>query len=725
MESIWEHALAGGSAAWIGRPLPPAPADVAGHVVRVACDRRRGPLGALREARDAVLGRLGPALTPDPATQRRARLRAHLKRRLHEGRETPDGPATTHPGAGLFTGLAQLAEADRRPILVLDAVDSADAASVDWLARRVASGPLPLPTIWVFRGPTNPAGSALLDALRDRLTEDEILEGPPTSETPDAPVELPRLPSDALRVLRAGLVAHDAFDIDVVARLLDLPADAVVEALQGAVDAGLPVEDDGAGRFRVGAGLGAAVRDGITPSLASVWRRKLAAAHTPDPGPATAHGTATAPSLWGADTGESAEHLYDGGEIWPGEAGEPIATPPDTPPPAAAPRSEATSEPQPPRPATPASFDPDPALAAELHEAAGEIPAAVARHIDAAHEAAVMGASEAALEQLDRALWLARREAPTPARRHLHIELLLERGTLQWAAPGAGSEFTLHAARETLAAAADLLGDPPPPDLAAEVWRAEARVLYDLGDPASLEAALRLLTDAANVLRSGGDPIAAAETLADQAAVWVRIGDPLRAWHLLDAAREALTRRANEDEDARVALAEVRHLIARLPFHVDARQGREQDAISMGREHARLAERDFEALGLPRERARVRETLGRLELKGGRLDAAEEWLTSAFEDQRLLGDLVGLAITTEALSELAAARGRPEIALRYLDESLELNLAKGSPRGVAYLRRAFNQLARSLPKSARPALASGFEALGHRLAAAEQALEIR
>ena len=72
-------------------------------------------------------------------------------------------------------------------------------------------------------------------------------------------------------------------------------------------------------------------------------------------------------------------------------------------------------------------------------------------------------------------------------------------------------------------------------------------------------------------------------------------------------------------------------------------------------------------------------------------------LTAALSAQRELGDVLGLARTTAALSEVLAAGAQYQDALALLLESIELNLDKGSPIGLAYNRRSLVALGRVLP----------------------------
>jgi tetratricopeptide (TPR) repeat protein len=154
-------------------------------------------------------------------------------------------------------------------------------------------------------------------------------------------------------------------------------------------------------------------------------------------------------------------------------------------------------------------------------------------------------------------------------------------------------------------------------------------------------------------------------------------------------------------------MAETDHLFARVPLHVQARPGREGDALTMGLDHALAAERAYKKLDLRRELGRVRETMGRLELRKGRLDRAREHLTAAVQLEESIGDLVGLARSTAALSELLAATGRYEEALGVLGDSVALNVEKGSPIGLAYNRRAFDALARAADGAGNASAALG------------------
>lgn len=325
--------------------------------------------------------------------------------------------------------------------------------------------------------------------------------------------------------------------------------------------------------------------------------------------------------------------------------------------------------------------------------AAGEIENGAARFLAASREAAAVGAHVQAVHHAREALGLIESLPAAPRRRRLRVLALCELGRVQWQAAGPGGKFTLASALESLTIARSLIEADDPIELRTNVSTLLASVCYDLGDLRSLDRALRELTDASRALLESGDAVGAARLLNDQAAVYVRFGDPVRASHLLEESRRVFERLAPNDPSAALELAETDHLLARLPLHVAARPGREADAIAMGKSHAQAAEQTYRRLGAVRELTRVWETLGRLEIRAGRIERALENLTGALQAQRDLGDVIGLARTTAALSEALSASGQHAAALGLLRESISLNLEKGSPIGLAYNRRTLEQLA--------------------------------
>ncbi|WP_437727378.1 hypothetical protein [Sorangium sp. So ce861] len=1003
MEQLWQRVSEGRHTALLDIVPGEPPPHLGLRVLRVRCDVPEVTLGPLHEVRTKVERLAGGA--PPLLDQARSRVVSGLRRRLlgdvHERMVDVEFIETANR-------LAQ--QTDRRWAIVFDAVELADHASLDVL-RRVMSRPeaLRVALVLSFRlhAPAGPAGE-LLSAVRAALGADAILRPPEATTTltsvsaPPPPAQIaPReLPGDVLRVLRAGAIVGSGFESELVAALLRVDAVDVLEALQRAADAGVPVEDRGEGRFHLPPTTVEALRGSILPSLARLWHRRLAtllseepvapdapAAHepraaAPDPAkglaaapPAPPAPTAAPPAPTAAPPAHAAapptqhaaamapaveRHLASGaglsaprgdeaaaraaGLARPGAA-TPIATtpsstsipavatprttaamPPPTaaspvapaaawqayegsgaaaaddrdrgadaalpaarggvpraaetlrPPPVAAyvggppmssarrapprvgqdrstpiapagpgnppwpyaelfhrsPESRRISEPpesvrfdappdsldapipgpvrvprdlapggvgapadepsrslrgaalrvpaalsersshggsrpsfRPPAPDAaagarvdparaaaeslrgaaplgvsvhPAPLEPDPAeapsaapapaasagrrphdarAAAHLTEA-GELEEAARRYRAAAAEAAAMGAYPQALSYGQKALALLDGLPATPARRRLRIGALAGIARVQWQAAGPDPAFTLAGALEVLDIARALLTQGDPPELHAEVAALVASVCYDVGDMRSLERALEELTTASRLLLDAGDALGSARLLNDQAAVYVRMGDPVRATHLLTESRRVFEERARVDPVARVELAETDHLFARIPLHVPARPGRESDALSMGIDHALAAERTYKQLGDTRELARVWETIGRLELRKGRLDRATQRLTAAIEAEEALGDLIGLARSTAALAEVLSAKGLHREALSLLAESMAMNLEKGSPLGLAYNRRALNALVPNI--SLQGEEAELLRKIAAELAAAEAAL---
>ena len=359
----------------------------------------------------------------------------------------------------------------------------------------------------------------------------------------------------------------------------------------------------------------------------------------------------------------------------------------------------------------------DAARAAEHLRMAGEIDAAAERFCAAARSAAEAGAPQAAAQYARRALALLSRLPTSPGRRRQRVRALIELGRVQWQSVGPELGSTLSDALTTLEAARQEVGQGDPVALYAELCQAIAGVCFDLGDLRSLERALEELGTASRALHAAGDATAAARLLNDQAAVYVRMGDPVRALHLLRESRRVFEASSKADPVVLRELAETDLLFARIPLHAQLRPGREQDGYTMGLDHAIAAERAYRQLGDRRELGRVWETMGRLELAKGRLERATQRLQAALEVQMQIGDLTGLARTTEALSEVLAAGGRDAEALTLLRDSVLFNREKGSPLGLAFNRRTFQALARRV--AARVELAPALSELADLLDAGE------
>jgi hypothetical protein len=108
-------------------------------------------------------------------------------------------------------------------------------------------------------------------------------------------------------------------------------------------------------------------------------------------------------------------------------------------------------------------------------------------------------------------------------------------------------------------------------------------------------------------------------------------------------------------------------------LHAALVPGREHEALQLGVRHALVAENGYRGLDDQRQLGRVWETLGRLELRLGQLDAASDHLERAHWLQRELGDAIGSARSAGALSELFAAAHDYPRALSSLAGSIAFN----------------------------------------------------
>jgi tetratricopeptide (TPR) repeat protein len=907
MDAIWQRAALGRHSAVLGQAVGEPPGTL--RVLRVSCDVPATTLGPLLEARrkvEQILDREAPLLD-----QARGRVVAGLRRHL-----LGDLPALATDGS-LVEAWNRLSEhRGPRYVLLFDAVDGADDATLDVLRQILARpGWLRLPLLLVFRSvrPTG-APAALLQALRAGEGP-EAVRGAPVEEAPlpsalpalvPTPFELRALPTEVLRVLRAGAVAGTGFEAELVAQVLAVDPLFVLEQLQRGSDAGLPLEDRGEGRFHLPEPLIEALRATTLPSLAVALHRRFAELLDGDPVTRRSHARALASTQLEEPLEPAPAPVVEAREAAPISAVElsdrppavepsepppvvepsepppvvepskpppvvepskpppvvepskppPAVEPPDIAPPplvdpavaeaaiaealaasqlslhpppahlppAVEPEAAAPVDPPADRPSVteifpegPAVVDPkedegagaeppggkappfaandsptnvvpiwfkpfggerrgrseavessfrepvtvaprderarplradarderarplradarderrqrlpetpqqsDAARAAGHLAAAGEPEAGAERYFAAARQAAAAGAYPQAAAHDRKALALLDGLPVSPRRRRLRVAILLDLGRLRWHAAGPDASFALSGALEVLEQARASLQADDPPELVAEVAALIAGVCHDIGDLHSLERALDELSTASRRLLSAGDALGAARLLNDQAAVYMRLGDPVRATHLLGESRKVFEERAAADPVAMVEMAETDHLVATIPLHVQARPGRESDALSMGLDHALAAERVYRKLGAPRELARVWETMGRIELRKGRSERAMERLSAAMQVQESIGDLIGLARSTAGLSEVLLAAGRRRDALALLAESVSFNLEKGSPIGLAFNRRAFDALIAAAPD--RREIAAVAEQVASRLAAAESVL---
>jgi tetratricopeptide (TPR) repeat protein len=356
---------------------------------------------------------------------------------------------------------------------------------------------------------------------------------------------------------------------------------------------------------------------------------------------------------------------------------------------------------------------------AEHAEASGQAPLAARRYLDAADQAAAAGGYERAVELLTRAVRLLDEAEPAAANRALRLSALMALGRIRWAAWGAGAEsFSLPQAVVPLERAAAMLAPDDPVELHAELAQLLAQVYYDIGGPDELERALGYLVDARRALLDAGRPLEAARLLNDEAAVRLRRGEIERAGELLRRSHEMFARFADGNPVAQRELAETEQLMARLVLHAPAHEQQDPANLEFALARAEEAERAYERLGDSRERARVWETLARLERLLGRSDSAMQHLQAAVRVQRELGDALGMARSTAGLAELMADRGLSAEALSLLEDSVALNMHKGSLQGLAYNLRGLDELLARLSPAERAKLNPMAERLRSRVDAA-------
>jgi len=698
-QRVWSGVKSGQTRVVVGAPggLPAPPEGW--WTVRVRCDgppRMLGPVLDAQRQVDRLVGSRTPVM--ELAADR---FRSGLRRRLLG--EEADGP---WPADGdLVTELNRLADTVDGPAAVIfEAVEAADAATLAFLGRvtRRPGWLRPALVLGVHAPPRTGPLAELIQAVAASSPQALLQVEAPRPQAPStaspSTAALPELSPLTRRVLRAAAVVGDGFEVALVARLLELEPMTVLEELQTASDVGLPLEDLGEGQFHLAPAIASRLRAELLPSLASAWNRRLArvlAGEEPAVAVEASGPPAEAPPL---------EHGIEG----EGE-GEPMPTTAD---------AEARGR------------------AARHSAEAGDVDVAVQRYLDAARELADQGAVDQALAYAAEALALLERLPRTPERRRLAALAGATTGRLHWQVSG-GAAFTLEAAAKELEGALRLLADTDDVPLRAEIRRLLAAVAYDRGDPASLDRALSELTEATRELARAGEPRAAARLLNDQAAVLVELGDPVRASNLLEeslqtfqvlaarAAREARREgRALTTEEAadRREVAETRHLMARLPLFVEARPGLAQAAFDKAGEHAAEAEEIYQALGMPRELARVWQTHGELARLAGDQGAARELLNRASRAQLNLGDAIGLAQTTETMADLLGDRREHAEGLRLLVDSIRLNHGKGSPRGLAWNRRTLQALVQGLTEAEQVPLAPMIVAVRRQLEAAEAQL---
>ncbi len=714
---IWKGVLAGRPLAVAGVAAVPVPAGYAGIVLRAPCDAPRETLGPWWTLTDRAVRLLGE---PPPLVSQAKQQVVELGRRLLG--DTPSSRRSLETHVEIYNRLAR----GRSIALVLDVVEQADEASLDALEEVLRrKGWLQAALVLGFR-------SRDLDARSRRLVELVQAAGGSfvtvSEEEPPLP-DVHSLPPAVLSVLRAAAVIGPSFELELLARLCGMDPLDLLFSLQQAVDLGVAVTDRGGGVLSLGPSASEGLVASTLPSLREELHRRAAelteGSAAPDRLPVPA-AVAAAPPPAAPVAVAGVEAPVDVVQL-------------TAPPPAPAPASVREREPSLSRPASEADAEDEPMLAAaplrpppgattepqrsprperaaEHRVRSGDPALAVEQLLLAARSAARQGVHRHAEALAHKALALLERMPQSPEQRALEVRALLEVGRIRLEGFAPGGSFELDGAIEVLDAAKQATDEP---HALCEAARLLAAAHYEKGDLPSLERALSELTDVSRQLLERGEAPLAACLLNDQAAIYLRMGDPVRAMALAEQSRAVFSRADQADPVARRELAQTDLLIARIILHVPARPGREADALSAAADHALAAVRVFEKLGEPFELARALETLGRLELRRGRLDRAIEQLRSALSEQERLSDVIGLARTTGALSEALAKTGRMDDALALLRESVELNSTKGSAVGVAFNRRAFAELTRSPPDRSRAAMVAELES---RLVAAEELL---
>jgi hypothetical protein len=717
-EAVWERVRAGKHVVVIGPGmLPAAPRDL--QVFAMHCEA----LSTSGSVLHAVLRNLEHLLGQElqSATPGRGALDTGLRQRF-----SGDIPGQAIDALFVEACNRLARQTGGHTALALATIDAADEATLMALAdifRRPGWLQLPL----ILTTPGTPQGLVieiiyLLCRDGDNEAVIEIAAATVAPQESAAPFDWTTLPAHVLRVLRAGSVLGATFEAELVARLLDEPLGTVLETLQWAADAGVPLADRGEGRFTLPPAGIEALQSRMLPSLLTFWHARLgdllrhgqpapdravpaqpvvgvpySAPETVTPArqPVQAEARFTPPESSGAATTSATQPFADYAELFEAPQG---MVPPETAPRADTARpafsAQQTAAQAPP---LPRAHGAQPRAAAHL-QAAGQTEAAITQYLAAVQEAAVSGDARRAYSLAEQALKLFDNLPPSQRRALLRAQLLLEKGRLQWHGALLGAPFTLQEALASLHTARESLPDDAPPEVVGQVAAVIAGICYDLGDLPALQKALETLTESSRRLLEAGASLLATRLLNDQAAVYVRLGDPVRATHLLSKSHElfeGLLRQNPNDTVALEELAESDHLLARLPLHVQIRPGRETEAYASGLEHARAAERAYQRLGQQQQLTRVWETMGRLELQRGQLQAAQERLAAAFDRQRQMGDVTGLARSAAALADLFVRAGRPGEAIALLADSITLNFEKGSPIGLAFNRRAFATLSQA------------------------------
>jgi tetratricopeptide (TPR) repeat protein len=368
--------------------------------------------------------------------------------------------------------------------------------------------------------------------------------------------------------------------------------------------------------------------------------------------------------------------------------------PPDSPrAPSAGARPAAAAAPVDPGPPVEPEPSPDPA-----ESPSGPPPSAptLADLLSAAERARGRGAWAEASRYLQHAAALQHATDPSTVSPLLH----LAQARLAWSAAGQGVD--LPAALAAARAAEAELRDAADPISWSQAQQLVAAIAHDIGDAEHLEVALATLSAAIRQLQDSGHAREAARLLNDQAAVWVRLGDPVRAVHLLEQSRRIFA--AGETPEDAHELAETSLLLARLVLHVPARPGMDGAAVDRAVGHIREAVRVWRQLGDARGVGLALETEARLRL---RAEQPEQALERFQEARGMLGsvrDALGLARVADGMAHCLVALGHHEEGVRHLAESVRFNSAVGSMVGLAYNEQSARTMLQRVPAESRAAM---------------------